>query len=603
MIRFGRLCLENFGPFAELAMELGHLGLVLVQGENRDTAAASSNGSGKSHIFKAWSWALFGQNADGDKHDQLLRRGAKEFSVALEWADGDERYSVKRFKKSRQPEKLILQKNGADISGVTLKDTQALINERLGMDYRTWASTVFWAQGDGARFADPSVTDAQRKDVLKRVLRLEVLDKAADIARSQYAQETSQRTELGHRRALMETELSSMSSEHLKARLAEAKSSAARSASAAAKVKKLKSLLSDVEDHLSSYDDLKKRIWDLRGAADQDRVRADMLSTWREQERAKVIKQGIERFADGRCPECGTEVESSAEARSTISDLEEELKSLESEISTKEIEASAHRTQSDVALAEAEKLEGELDEFSVWKERRSEIKAEIRNLSALADEKATIRRRIAKLTKELADFSKRKMELERDLSSLKRQIKAAESKIEAAEFWIRGFGNQGIGSYMLDSAMPQLTELANRYLEILSDGDIRVNFDTQSTLKSGATRERLKVGWTIEGVVDTTPSGGQRKKINIATDLALMSLVARRERAAIDLLLIDEVFDGLDGISKTRVMDLLQELRQERGTILAISHDPALSEMFENVVTIVREGGVSKLENGNVDAN
>ena len=49
------------------------------------------------------------------------------------------------------------------------------------MDFHTWRNTVLYGQGDLVRFADPNTKDSERKDVLKRVLRLEVLDRGNQV--------------------------------------------------------------------------------------------------------------------------------------------------------------------------------------------------------------------------------------------------------------------------------------------------------------------------------------------------------------------------------------------------------------------------------------
>ena len=47
----------------------------------------------------------------------------------------------------------------------------------------------------------------------------------------------------------------------------------------------------------------------------------------------------------------------------------------------------------------------------------------------------------------------------------------------------------------------------------------------------GEMRDEIDISWVIEGVPDKEPSGGQQRKIEVATDLALMDLVGMREKA------------------------------------------------------------------------
>src|SRR3990172_4419519 len=148
MIRFTRLLIRDFGPFAEADLKLSSLGLAMIRGENRDSDAADSNGSGKSTLTKALGWALFGETLGGEKGDAIVRRGAAAAEVSVSWHDGSTGYTVIR----KRPADLKLFRDTAEVSGPVIKDTQAEINRLLGMDFATWRNTVLFGQGDVARF-------------------------------------------------------------------------------------------------------------------------------------------------------------------------------------------------------------------------------------------------------------------------------------------------------------------------------------------------------------------------------------------------------------------------------------------------------------------
>src|SRR5690606_33276051 len=118
----------------------------------------------------------------------------------------------------------------------------------------------------------------------------------------------------------------------------------------------------------------------------------------------------------------------------------------------------------------------------------------------------------------------------------------------------------GISNYVIDSVIPRMTELANDYLSILTDGDITVVFDTQTQLKGGEARDRLSIKLDVEGSGDTRASGGQKRKVEIATSLALMDLLRSCSPEGADILIMDEVLDGLDEVGQARVVDLLMRL-------------------------------------------
>jgi DNA repair exonuclease SbcCD ATPase subunit len=166
------------------------------------------------------------------------------------------------------------------------------------------------------------------------------------------------------------------------------------------------------------------------------------------------------------------------------------------------------------------------------------------------------------------------------------------------KWWVNGFSNKGLPSYVLDGSMPRITKRANRYLRILSDGDITMDFQTQRLLKSDKkqVRDDIEITTTIEGNEGVTPSSGQLTKMNLATDLALMDLVAKREGQHLDLLMLDEVLDGLDAEGTDRVLKLLQVLRRKRGSIFVISHGAEMSEVFEHGLKVIKENGAATVK-------
>lgn len=326
------------------------------------------------------------------------------------------------------------------------------------------------------------------------------------------------------------------------------------------------------------------------------------------QKLATELKRIADFIAAGACPACGTKTTApsvkahAAEQRKlandeyheTLESLQAERSDLESAIAASEATQDAAQAESEAATeraatakARGEAIKAEVDtESSEWYKQREHLRVSIQSAEHALVVANAARRRYDQIHQKLKTLKDRRGLLEARGREIMSESDELAQDLAHMEFWVKGFSNAGLSSYMMDSVMPALTERANHYLSILADGDITVSFDTQSKLKSGDTREKLSISWVIEGENDTTPSGGQRKKISIAVDLALMDLVATRERAAVDLLLMDEMLDGLDATGRSRVMSLLGELRQKRSTIVVISHDNTIAELFENTMTV-----------------
>lgn len=168
---------------------------------------------------------------------------------------------------------------------------------------------------------------------------------------------------------------------------------------------------------------------------------------------------------------------------------------------------------------------------------------------------------------------------------------------DCLKFWEGAFSNRGIKSLILDDITPFLNRRVNRYLSKLAAGQIEATFSTRSTLKSGGESERFSLTITNSdgGSQYSANSGGEKKRIDLAINLALQDLVASRSSKKIDIAIFDEVFDALDENGIDSVVSLLQELSKEKSTILVVTHNEHLRSYFENCITVVKDNGFSYL--------
>ena len=135
------------------------------------TAIIGGNGSGKSTILTGLCVGLWGARS----LEPLVKSGEKDMRIELDFSIGDDTYHIVRgahLRPSGPTSQLSLSKNGQDVSGSRIPDTQALIREVVG-PYSVAASTYIVPQGETARFA--SMTPAERRDMINGVLKLNEL--------------------------------------------------------------------------------------------------------------------------------------------------------------------------------------------------------------------------------------------------------------------------------------------------------------------------------------------------------------------------------------------------------------------------------------------
>lgn len=186
MIQFQEMTISNFGPFGKGNTVRFDHGVKFVEGENRDDKSASSNGAGKTSIFDALAWALFGQTTKTTKAagDEVVnRRVGKDCSVSVSFSVGEHQCTVIRFRRDKEfKNELGFFIDGEDRRGGSNKDTQTAIIDMLGLDYEVFVRTVFCPQRQDKPFAEQ--TDAEAKAFFDRFLGLSKWSAPADTVKA-----------------------------------------------------------------------------------------------------------------------------------------------------------------------------------------------------------------------------------------------------------------------------------------------------------------------------------------------------------------------------------------------------------------------------------
>ena len=153
------------------------------------------NGHGKSALLDAITWSLWGK-ARGRTQDELIHHGCDEMLVDLEFlAQGSHhrvtrRHSIGRGRRRQSVSDLQLQVYTGSvfhpITGNSIRETQAKIDQLTGMDYDTFINSAFLLQGRADEFTNK--TPGDRKEVLAKILGLGSYDRLQDTAK-EYADE------------------------------------------------------------------------------------------------------------------------------------------------------------------------------------------------------------------------------------------------------------------------------------------------------------------------------------------------------------------------------------------------------------------------------
>ena len=145
------------------------------------------------------------------------------------------------------------------------------------------------------------------------------------------------------------------------------------------------------------------------------------------------------------------------------------------------------------------------------------------------------------------------------------------------------FGRRGVQALIIETAIPEIEEEANRLLGRMTDNRMHLTLETQSDYRSreGA-RETLDIRIADELGVRGYElfSGGEAFRINLALRIALSRVLARRAGAPLPTLFIDEGFGTQDPGGRDRIVDALNAIQDDFERIIVITHIEELKEQF-----------------------
>jgi exonuclease SbcC len=144
------------------------------------------------------------------------------------------------------------------------------------------------------------------------------------------------------------------------------------------------------------------------------------------------------------------------------------------------------------------------------------------------------------------------------------------------------FGKRGVQAMIIEGAIPEIEQEANRLLSRMTDGRLNVRFKSQRETLKGKMVETLD----IEVADELGPrsydlfSGGEAFRIDFAIRIALSKLLARRAGARLQTLIIDEGFGTQDAQGRERLVEAINSVHEDFERILVITHIEELKDSF-----------------------
>lgn len=619
----------NFMSYKTATIPMDKQGLVLIEGEHVDRGG--SNRSGKSSIFEGVAWGLFGQTLRGlTGNEVVIDNGkGKGTMVSNTFLADDKLYKVIRYRKHPKFKNSLLlkvqTKNGKwkDKTEKSVKDTQSKIDKLIGYTYVSFINSTMFGQGITKFFT--SATDKEKKDILEKLLGLDRYGLAFQIAKKKKTEFeniiSTKQTKLGGLISKL-AETRSRLKEYRKLEssfvddIAETVSKLREKVKAVNKpsgIQKARTRLLKAEKDVVERSSKLKKQYKLNDKMDALRTKSDeaslkLHSVENDIDKLKYSKEDKTKLVGIECPTCEREF------------TKKDNKKFLSQVKKKEVELSKTlvpmRKVVKGFVAKIEKLSKKIENLRKLEQglQKSEKKVAIikTKLVHLKKDKelydkiiADLKSRIKEAKNQKNPYNKLVVKEQKKTKTLRTKRDNLQSKLtsmyteaEYYDFWEKGFGRQGLPSFILDSVMPILNRKANKYLNEITDGQINVDISTQTTLKSGKVKDKFDVSIINRDGSNLYKgsSGGEKRVIDIAILLALHSLVRQRSQNPVNIVFFDEVFDTLDKIWATEVASALSRI-DSVSTTFVISHNEDVARMFNKRLKVIKENGYSRLEN------
>lgn len=642
-MNIGDVKIENFLTVKEAEFSLSNIGLTLIQGENKTTLSADSNGAGKSSLADAVCWGIWGVTARGESGNAVIRHKTKLAKVSVEIVDDTGIiYLIERTRKKGSGVTSVtrFESDGTETSltGGTEKLTQAVIQSIVGCSEDVFRAANYIGQDKLIML--PGMTDKYLKMIVEEAAGVNALNEAHMEARRLMSEaqtlEASNDASLSSARFTLST---------LTDRLTETKGKMdtfevnrkAKIASLqelfqgymknihAVMLKNLEEITDDPKAYQERIDKGKEAIsgafakfadqtakntaavQQLNAAQSNLKTVRDELARYQATEIAK--KHDIETVKDRigtKCSHCGSTItfdnieSAKAHAEAAWHHVVDQIDVISDRVT--KWEEIVQEKEKCVAKNPAPDLDDLNRKRALLDRREKEFLAALDGVRQAEEAKENRLKEIASVENEInphraifdRDKSDYKLTAEK-IAKMETEALAIQHDVDVAKKTVQVFGAAGVRAQILDQVTPFLNERTARYLSTLTDGDITALWTTLTTDSKGALKEKFSIEVTHikNGAGFNGISGGERQRVALACAFALQDLVATRATKPVHLLIADEIDDAMDTAGLERLMSILQEKAKERGSVLVISHND-LKSWIGNVWT------VTKTDNGSV---
>lgn len=621
-IVFSRLHIEGFMSFDNADIDFTDTGFTLVKGiNNNQYDSAKSNGSGKSSIWEAIVWCLTGDTIRGTKSVENIITNSGAL-VSVEFNIGNDIYTITRTKNHKQYKtNLLVSINGKDCGGKGIRDTEKLLKEYLpDITASFLGSVIILGQGLPARFTANSPSG--RKEVLEtlsksdfmiqelknRILRRKtVLDdllrnKQDSHLKLQSATETLKGQLESSTKQLQSIDSVESYNQKIDELTTERDNLFLSCGKASEELDYVATSITRIENEITSLkDSYNKELFDIENELKEIEYRLSVEISSKETQLKSIEKEIINiRNIKDICPTCGQKIPGVIKPDTSSQELEKKL--LTDDIAKIKDELTS------VSNDKAARQQKVFDNYN------KQLKDKDKTLAELKQHKTALDNRVNTLTQSINNINT-------DIARLEEKISSVESLKEMLNNSIINYTNQIDDNQSCLEEISVEIENLKRSEEVLKKFDTAVKRDFRGILLTNVINfintkvkeyaEFIFSNSSIEFALDGNCisityqnkeyemlSGGEKQKIDLIVQFAIRDMLCTYLDFDCNILVLDEIFDQLDSIGCSKVIDLISRKLTGVNSIYIISHHAdELDIPADNYIFVEKDlNGVSHLK-------
>ena len=584
MIRIQDLTVKNFMSVGNTtqAVDFNKQQLTLVLGENLDQGgddSGSRNGTGKTTIINALSYALYGQALTNIRRDNLVNKtNNKGMLVTLAFTKNGKDYRIERGRKPNTLKFYIDQKEQelTDESQGDSRKTQGDINDLLGMSHDMFKHIVALNT-----YTEPflALKPNDQRAIIEQLLGITILSEKADllreatkITRDKLTEENARIQAITNSNDKIKENIERLHSRK-KAWIAQNKQDRDKLEKAIRELEQL-DIDSELEDHekLKTWEENSKHLTNLR----KERATVERAL---EQADNNVNKLGklLDELETAKCYACGQDLH------------DDKLEEMKDKLQKDYGDAHVYQTSMAEKMQKVEKLIEDIGELDSKPNTFYETAKEAYQHRSNVD---SLKQSLKEKTDELDPYTEQIDDLEKTAIQEVNwdAVNELNDTKDHQDFLYKLLTNKDsfIRKKIIDQNLAYLNNRLTHYLD-------RLQLPHTVVFKNDLTVEITQLGQDLD--FDNL-SRGERNRLILGLSWAFRD-VWESLYQNINLLFIDELVDsGMDANGVENAIAVLKKMGRERQkNIYLISHKEELASRVTNVLKVIKENGFTSYDN------